>query len=444
MQALSQTVHTTENSHHAHHAQPHVSSSAPKIPRFHARPREGTMAHALYLEARKVFLDRKHSELLDSHQIKALSHTLSDFSDSGLMNYEQYFYAASALVDEGILTQAQAQEYLSPHTFLMFATDAMGAAPVSLIASYVRQKSCLTANRIALSVHDVDGDGYLTEQDLEAYVNDCILMIPGVASLPESFFPFYACAASRKFLFFLDAQKRGRVSITDILASPVLAEFLTVQLNNPIRELLMMDPPSTVTAMNSATGLAKPRENWFGREVSVRVYSTFLDLDHDANGLLSKEELGAWNHGSLTAAFVDRVFACSQTYDGQLDYKAFLDFVLAQTYKTETASLGYHFRLLDVQHTGQLTAFAINYFFRDMVKKLQDSGQEPPAVEDVKDEIFDMVKPRNPLAITLDDLIASKVGHTVVSILSDLQGFWTYENRESLMQQSDGDEEQDS
>ena len=61
------------------------------------------------------------------------------------------------------------------------------------------------------------------------------------------------------------------------------------------------------------------------------------------------------------------------------------------------------------------------------------SNQEPVKFEDVKDEIFDMVRPEDPLRITLKDLIRCGNGDTVVSILVDLNGFWTYENREVLI-----------
>ena len=61
---------------------------------------------------------------------------------------------------------------------------------------------------------------------------------------------------------------------------------------------------------------------------------------------------------------------------------------------------------------------------------MQRNGQEVIGFQDVKDEIFDMVKPADPLRITLQDLISSGQGGTVVSILIDLNGFWTYENRE--------------
>lgn len=43
-----------------------------------------------------------------------------------------------------------------------------------------------------------------------------------------------------------------------------------------------------------------------------------------------------------------------------------------------------------------------------------------------------MVKPADPTFITLTDLLLSGTGRTVVSMLVDVNGFWTYDNRESL------------
>lgn len=67
-------------------------------------------------------------------------------------------------------------------------------------------------------------------------------------------------------------------------------------------------------------------------------------------------------------------------------------------------------------------------------------GQEPVNFEDVKDEIFDMVKPAHPYEISFQDLLTSCQGETVVNILSDLNGFWSYENREMLLAESPEDE----
>lgn len=53
------------------------------------------------------------------------------------------------------------------------------------------------------------------------------------------------------------------------------------------------------------------------------------------------------------------------------------------------------------------------------------------SLEDIKDEIFDMIKPEDPMKITLKDIINSKMGHVLVNILIDINGFWSYEFRES-------------
>lgn len=57
-------------------------------------------------------------------------------------------------------------------------------------------------------------------------------------------------------------------------------------------------------------------------------------------------------------------------------------------------------------------------------------------LRDIQDEIFDMVKPHHPHRISLNDLINCGQGEVVVNILIDLNGFWTHENRETLVTES--------
>ena len=45
--------------------------------------------------------------------------------------------------------------------------------------------------------------------------------------------------------------------------------------------------------------------------------------------MLSKSELLKYGTGTLTPAFIDRVFQECLTYEGEMDYKTYLDFVLA-------------------------------------------------------------------------------------------------------------------
>ena len=178
-------------------------------------------------------------------------------------------------------------------------------------------------------------------------------------------------------------------------------------------------------------------------------------LDKDQNGLLSKTELQNYTGSDrqpvrLTPAFIDRIFDEITTYQtstnpnekkgtGEMDYKTFLDFVLAMENKKSKEGLRYFWRLLSFGKD-YLDSFAINYFFRDIVQILSDNNIEAARISDVKDEIFDMVKPQDPLRITLNDLIRSGCGDTVVEMLIDINGFWAYDNRESLVYDDDEEE----
>ena len=48
---------------------------------------------------------------------------------------------------------------------------------------------------------------------------------------------------------------------------------------------------------------------------------------------------------------------------------------------------------------------------------------------------------QDPSFITLEDLVNCRVGHTVVSMLIDVNGFYEYDNREALLQAEDSGQE---
>jgi len=52
-----------------------------------------------------------------------------------------------------------------------------------------------------------------------------------------------------------------------------------------------------------------------------------------------------------------------------------------------------------------LTSFTLNYFFKGIQEQILAHRAEKVNFQDVKDEIFDMIKPADPLRITLKDLI---------------------------------------
>ena len=117
-----------------------------------------------------------------------------------------------------------------------------------------------------------------------------------------------------------------------------------------------------------------------------------------------------------------------------MDYKAFLDFVLAMENKKTPQALQYYWKILDVYHKGAIDSFVINMFFKDVVKKLQTMDKLQFLIEDVIDEIFDMCKPKAPLGITFEDLSGSQQGDIIVTMLIDDKGFYDYDQREASNQ----------
>lgn len=161
---------------------------------------------------------------------------------------------------------------------------------------------------------------------------------------------------------------------------------------------------------------------------SKSLYNKFNKLDVDKNGYLRKEDLAKYSKG-LTTIVIDRIFEEYQTYDGELDYQGFLQFVLAMDNKKSPQALQYFWRILDVYHKGAVDSFIINMFFRSVIQKLEVMDRGGFNVEDIKDEIFDMAKPELPMAITLQDLVKCGQGDIIVSMLIDAKAFYDYDQR---------------
>ena len=96
-------------------------------------------------------------------------------------------------------------------------------------------------------------------------------------------------------------------------------------------------------------------------------------------------------------------------------------------------------------HTGtyiHAAATAVDSIFREIADILRESGHGQVKVEDVKDEIFDMVKPKDGLHITLDDLLRCGVAHTIINMIIDIDGFWAYDQRENIIHGEDEEPEE--
>jgi serine/threonine-protein phosphatase 2A regulatory subunit B'' len=399
-------------------------STYEKIPRFFFKKPQ--LENPLYLklrqEARTRFLHNKSAEVLDKEDLEQLWYLLKEntsFPDDGServsyiqINYDQFCYVASQL-------PPKCRQFFQPSVFLKCDRDEYGRIEIVPFFHYIVRKVNLHQTRIQISLYDSAGYGYLKEKDLENFIFELIPSFPQLNSLQESFYPYYVITAVRKFFFFLDPKKTGKIWIKDMLTSPILAELYELRQERwPVEEAM---------------------QNWFSVQSTLKVYESYLKLDKDQNGMLKKAELAKYS-GGLTDVFVDRLFEEYQTFEGEMDYKTYLDFVLAMENKKTLPSLQYFWKILDVFKKGAIDTFVINMFFRAVIQKLEMRDKTGFRVEDVTDEIWDMAKPKVPFAITIEDLINCGQGDIVVSMLIDAKAFYEYDQRESGGELDDFDE----
>jgi serine/threonine-protein phosphatase 2A regulatory subunit B'' len=168
----------------------------------------------------------------------------------------------------------------------------------------------------SLFMYDSTGNCTISESEMEQYITEMTRVLPQLAKLDEAFMTFYVCGAVRKFFFFLDPKRFGRIPIWKLVSSPILAEFLELRNEELSRDAIAA--------------------NWFSLQTSLRIYGTgglcagglsllmrravgqYLRLDKDQNGMLSRAELSMYADGTLTDTFLDRVFEECNTFGGEM------------------------------------------------------------------------------------------------------------------------------
>ena len=114
---------------------------------------------------------------------------------------------------------------------------------------------------------------------------------------------------------------------------------------------------------------------------------------------------------------------------------------LTETVCKKNTALGFHSNEIFLSKL-KFVSVPLFLSIRDVHQKWIEGGNYELCIEDVRDEIWDMVKPTDPLKITLQDLLVCKQGGTVASMLIDVRGFWAHDNRENLLQEEEEPEEE--
>ncbi|OAE31055.1 hypothetical protein AXG93_4031s1050 [Marchantia polymorpha subsp. ruderalis] len=402
------------------------------------KPVEGSAGAKLQRLARYRFLKKQAEVLLNADDLDAmwvcLRENCSIDNANGVekMNYEDFCGIASICTEQ---IGAKCKRFFSPSNFLKFEKDEFGRIAILPFYLYVMRTVSLTQARIDMCELDDDGDGFLQPQEMEGYIRGLIPNLAQLRDIPAPFVTMYCRIATRKFFFFCDSQRRGKLCIKKVLLSNCLAELM--ELHQETEE---------------DGGEADSSDNWFSLSSAQRICDMFLALDKDLNGTLNKQELQAYSDGTLTEIFIERVFdehvRRGRTGPGagkarEMDFDSFLDFVLALENRDSTEGLSYLFKCLDLHSRGYLTTVDVHTLFRDVHRKWIEGGNYDLSIDDVRDEIWDMVKPADMTRITLADMLNCRQGGTIASMLTDVRGFWAHDNRENLLQEEEEPQEEE-
>ncbi|RXH80270.1 hypothetical protein DVH24_041417 [Malus domestica] len=418
------------------------SAEAGTIPSFYkkacsrifVKPEEGSISQRVQRLAKYRFLKKQSDLLLNADDLDAMwvclreNCVIDDATGAEKMNYEDFCHIASVCTEQ---IGPKCRRFFSPSNFMKFEKDEQGRIAILPFYLYVMRTVSLTQARIDMSELDEDSDGFLQPHEMEAYIRGLIPNLAQLRDMPSGFSAMYCRIAAQKFFFFCDPHRRGLPKLHINTYSFIVVMFC----------ITVKESEEEVTDNEQA-------ENWFSLTSAQRICDMFIALDKDSSQSLSKQELREYADGTLTEIIIERVFdehvqrGKSGGSSREMDFDSFLDFVLALENKDTPEGLTYLFRCLDLQGRGYLTTADIHSLFRDVHQKWIEGGNYELCIEDVRDEIWDMVKPADPLRITLADLLACKQGGTVASMLIDVRGFWAHDNRENLLQEEEEPEEE--
>jgi len=357
--------------------------------------------------------------------------------------------------DFGVATQSLPliRKLISPSVFAAMPRDALGRVSARLLYRYCAALTNRMRLKVSLLPFDSTGTGVLNEADLDAFVHSQLSSFPTARSLGADFLPYYTFQVTRKFVFFLDPGRRLRIPISRLVDSPLLQEFMNLR-NVTLRSSYLDHVLSGSSLLFGKTTRQTPRDSWFHPVRALSVYAGYLKLDADRNGMLSQAEFSGAASGLLSPLFVQRVFeevqmfpppGEAETEDGsggsgsgqekvskEMDYKTYVDFLLAYHDMAMPQSIRYFFRFLDMNHIGYIDETVVRMFVADVINVLRNAGHElnPNLLSTMCSEYFDLVRPKVPGKVTVDDLINCRSAAHAIGLLIDGRGLLNYESRE--------------
>jgi serine/threonine-protein phosphatase 2A regulatory subunit B'' len=245
----------------AYRARQQQTMAAGGIPSFYKKkPSEGSVGAKVHRLAKFRFLKKQAEVLLNADDLDTMwvllreNCSIEEASGTEKMNYEDFCHIATLCTEQ---IGSKCRRFFSACNFLKFEKDDFGRIAILPFYLYVMRTVSLTQARIDMSELDEDGDGFLQPQEMEAYIRGLIPNLAQLRNIPPPFLSMYSRIAARKFFFFCDPLRRGKLCIKKVLLSNCLAELM--ELHQETEE---------------EGGEPEPADNWFSLSSAQRICGT--------------------------------------------------------------------------------------------------------------------------------------------------------------------------
>jgi serine/threonine-protein phosphatase 2A regulatory subunit B'' len=250
---------------------------------------------------------------------------------------------------------------------------------------------------------------YLTKEDFLPMLMDLIHTHPGLSFLAsaQQFHAKYCEVVTVRIFWNVNRSWTGRITAQELRRSNFLEIFHTLD---------------AISDINKVT-------EYFSYEHFYVTYCKFWELDTDHDMVISRDDMRGHCQGALTDRIIDRIFSAAVTRIAPepqstrsrgpvqhppietIGFEEFVAFLLAEEDKKHPTSIEYWFRCLDVDGDGLISLYEMEYFYRDIERKLEARNMETLGFNDVICNLLDLVAPKNGPSVTLNDLKKCGLAH---------------------------------
>ncbi|GMH32594.1 hypothetical protein BSKO_00428 [Bryopsis sp. KO-2023] len=309
----------------------------------------------------------------------------------------------------------------SARVFGVAACRKYGLVPLTPFLKYLQKYAIRARAKYELKDYCQCG-GLLNADGIDAYLKDLSVFERQGAS--ETIASVGRRLGVLKFLFY-HANRSGVMHVWDVIKGQTMAEL------QKVRSILDFDDDEAI--LDSC---------WFSKQNAKVIHETFVELDRSKTGQLSAAQFLAYNGAKMTGVFVNRIFeqygAVGQSGKMMMDMDFFSSFIIGWRDRNSPEAVRYLFPIYDIQGQGYITSMEVYTFIKQIVAEwtsCEPTSYYPQIVEDIVNEIFDLVKPAIPGAISKSDMMRVENSGLMFGIMGDVWEFWHHEHREDQQSQ---------